>query len=113
MAQLFTAKSCHVPGTPLSLAFPPVFEDDSRPGDKVLDRARGQHFPGGCGRGYPGPDVDRHPGEVISVTLDLACMKPGADIDAEDLDLVANGARTPNGPRRTIEQRPEIRRRWY
>jgi hypothetical protein len=48
-------------------------------------------------------DVDRHPADVVAEQLDLAGVDPDPDLDPDRRQLLADGSRTADRPRRAVE----------
>jgi hypothetical protein len=100
-----TRYSKQLPGArhAFELVLAPVFELDPRANHEVLDRSRDKHFSGFGECCKSRPDVNRHPGDIVTTKLDFARVHSGSCLDAECAHRFACGARTADSTARTVE----------
>src|ERR1700730_1520415 len=78
-------------------------KDQPRPGHERWHRSRNEHLTWPGQRGYPGPDMDGHAGQILSSHLDLARVNASTGLEAKQLHALADGLRTPDRASRAIE----------
>src|SRR5574342_733614 len=81
----------------------PLFETDAGARDEVLDGAGDEDFACSGERGDPGADVDGDASDLVADDLALPRVKPRASLDAERQNASADRFGAANGPRGTIE----------
>src|SRR5207342_841837 len=91
----------------LQFVLPAVLEGESRAGDQVLHRIRDEHLARSCQRRHAGTDVDGDPPDGVALELDLTCVKPDADVEAEILHRVSDCHGASDGSGWPIEGRKE------
>jgi hypothetical protein len=84
-----------------------IVEVEAGSDNQILDRARDKDLAGSGLRSDPGCDVDREAGDVIGEDFDLTDVEPGADLQPELLDLVADSGRAADRPGRAVERGEE------
>src|SRR6185503_6819249 len=84
-----------------------VLESKAGPRDKVLDGAGHQDLAGPGGRGDPRADVNREPGNLVTMQLDLARVEACAHVESERPDSLGHRAGASDGARRPVERREE------
>ena len=106
--QPWTAYTRHPPGTPLRTWRPAVLERDARsPTTRSLTVPETSTSPASGERRDPRADVDREPGDVVRLHLDLAGVDARPDLEPELADRVADRERAADRPRRAVECREE------
>ena len=80
---LATAKSFHLPGTPLSSCSPRSRNSMPEPTTRSIDRPRCEHFAVARERVDARGDVQGDAADVLGTQLDLTGVETGSDLDPE------------------------------
>src|SRR5919108_2201626 len=95
------------PGDALQVMDSAVVERDARPRDEVAHGARRQNLAGPSQGRHARTGMDGDPAHPILRDLDLSGVQPGADLDADRTQPIANRAGAADGARRAVECREE------
>ena len=90
-------------GDALQLVRPAIVEGEPGTGDEVANGLRDEDLARPGLRGDPGTDRDSDSRDLSVEQLALARMDPGADLEAELLDVVTDRDRAPDGSCRPVE----------
>src|SRR5439155_14268681 len=87
-------------GHALQLVLASLVEGEPGAGHEVLHGGRDEHLPGARERGHSRADVDRQAAELVTQSLALPRVQPGAHLEAEVADRPRDRLRAVDRPDR-------------
>src|SRR5436309_6079915 len=92
-----------LPGHPLELARPAVFEAEAGAGDEILDGPRDEDLAGRRRRGDSRADVHGDTGDLLARDFAFARVEPGADDETQSGYRIADRLGAADRARRTVK----------